>query len=126
MRFLSILLLFVFNLFSQSLSMRTFSTKDGLHPFPVERRCEDSLGNLWMGTAGGLPMYNGKRIQVWTTDEGLPRGNIRTVYFTKYSPVNCRSTAKMKWRSSMPFSIMSRKSHPRLIRNTTLQGTTSS
>jgi tRNA A-37 threonylcarbamoyl transferase component Bud32/streptogramin lyase len=64
---------------AQKLSMRVFSTRDGLHPFSVERIVQDRRGYLWMATAGGLQVYDGKRFQTYTSRDGLGGDNVRTL-----------------------------------------------
>jgi ligand-binding sensor domain-containing protein len=60
-----------------------FLPADGLGQFksnPV-RLIEDQQGNLWIGTwENGVGKYDGKHLEVYTTDNGLPNNSVFSIY----------------------------------------------
>jgi signal transduction histidine kinase/ligand-binding sensor domain-containing protein len=59
---------------------RTFTTKDGM-PGGVEVILEDHAGNLWLGSnGGGLARLRDDKISIFTTEDGLPANNVRSLY----------------------------------------------
>lgn len=74
-------------LFSQKLSLKVYTTADGLPPFAAERIMQDRLGNLWITTGGGVVMYNGKEFRVFTTDEGLSYNATRAICEDQYGHI---------------------------------------
>jgi ligand-binding sensor domain-containing protein len=52
-----------------------YSTKDGLVNGNVTSIACDKLGNIWVGTTGGVSKYDGKMWESYTTKDGLP-GNV--------------------------------------------------
>ena len=82
-----LLLLFPASLFPQKYSFKLYTTSDGLPPFAAERILQDRLGNLWITTAGGVVLYNGKEFRHFTTDEGLPDNASRAICEDTYGHV---------------------------------------
>ena len=53
-----------------------FSTSEGLVNNFVQSLAEDSKGNLWIGTKGGISVFNGSEWISYTSAEGLISENI--------------------------------------------------
>ena len=56
-----------------------FTEKEGLSNNWVWSILEDSNGNLWFGTNGGVSMYDGKIFTHFTTNEGLSGNQVRSI-----------------------------------------------
>ena len=46
--------------YGQEYSFIPYSVEDGLTQTQVHSICSDSLGNLWVGTGGGVSKFDGK------------------------------------------------------------------
>ncbi|HYK88178.1 MAG TPA: response regulator, partial [Acidobacteriota bacterium] len=42
--------------------------------------CEDQLGNLWIGTNGGVSLFRNGKFRTWNTKDGLSHDLVRVVY----------------------------------------------
>lgn len=73
------LLVFPVFLFAQKYAFKTYTAADGFPPFAAEHILQDRLGNLWITTAGGVVLYNGKEFRSFTTEEGLPDNATRAL-----------------------------------------------
>ncbi|HYG49559.1 MAG TPA: two-component regulator propeller domain-containing protein, partial [Flavobacteriales bacterium] len=60
-------------------NFHNYSVRDGLVNSVVENVMQDSRGNLWVGTHGGLSIFNGTSFENFTTTEGLPNNYISWV-----------------------------------------------
>lgn len=61
-----------------------YTVEDGLAQSQVTALCQDSRGNIWMGTfGGGISIFDGHRFTNLTTDEGL-RSNFITYLYEDY------------------------------------------
>jgi len=71
---LSLLVLAVWHgaLAAQQFDVRVFGAGSGLPSATVDAIREDSLGYLWVNTAGGLCRFDGHRFEIWTTAMGPP------------------------------------------------------
>ncbi len=63
--------------FSQTLSLKRYSVKDGLIANDVEAISQDARGYLWFGTTDGISIFDGKSFANVTTLDGLPHNFIR-------------------------------------------------
>ncbi len=57
---------------AQQFDVRVYGAGSGLPSATVDAIREDSLGYLWVNTAGGLCRFDGHRFEVWTKDLGPP------------------------------------------------------
>ena len=55
---------------------RIFSVSDGLPSFTSLDIIEDSKGNLWIGTWGGVTRYDGEEFTTFTTEDGLAHNTV--------------------------------------------------
>ncbi|MBL4655772.1 MAG: hypothetical protein JKY33_08120 [Bacteroidia bacterium] len=66
--------------FSQVKNFKFYSVEDGLAQSQVNSICQDSKGNLWIGTnGGGLSVFNGHSFKNFTEKEGLGSNIINTI-----------------------------------------------
>jgi ligand-binding sensor domain-containing protein/signal transduction histidine kinase len=56
---------------------RLYTTADGLADNLVMAICQTSDGRIWIGTDGGLSVYDGQRFRSYTTPQGLSANRIR-------------------------------------------------
>ena len=56
-----------------------FTQKEGLSDNHIRSMLEDSHGNLWFGTHGGVSMYDGKTFTDFTPNEGLSANRVRSI-----------------------------------------------
>ena len=59
---------------------QNFGVVDGLSDRRVWSVFEDSLGQLWLGTDGGISRYDGHSFTNYTTEDGLPSNRVRSIY----------------------------------------------
>lgn len=85
-QFLIILLLFTILLglqaepyVTRSYAYRYFSTRDGLAQMQVMCAFQDSDGYLWFGTKGGVSRWDGLSFKNYTSEEGIPTGEIVSI-----------------------------------------------
>jgi ligand-binding sensor domain-containing protein/class 3 adenylate cyclase len=57
-------------------SFTTYSTAHGLAVSIVQSILQDSKGNLWIGTPGGVSKYDGKSFTTYTEAQGLVNNNV--------------------------------------------------
>ena len=81
------IILFPSHIVSQKYSLKTYTSADGLPPFAAERILQDRTGNLWITTAGGVVMYNGKKFRTFTTDEDLSNNATRAICEDRYGHI---------------------------------------
>ncbi|MFN7964550.1 MAG: two-component regulator propeller domain-containing protein [Acidobacteriota bacterium] len=61
------------------LSVRRYSTDDGLPAHTINAIAQTSDGYLWLATAGGLARFDGQRFTVFSTQSGLPNNRIEAL-----------------------------------------------
>lgn len=70
----------------QSLAQRfpffNLKVENGLVQSQATCLAQDKFGNLWIGTLGGLSLYDGKKIKNYTVSDGLYSNNIVDIQFT--------------------------------------------
>lgn len=69
--------------FGQSDNFQNFGVEQGLIQSQVECIEQDQRGYLWIGTIGGLTIYNGYQFKSFTTKEGLSEDWISAMHMTK-------------------------------------------
>ncbi|MEL6558446.1 MAG: two-component regulator propeller domain-containing protein [Bacteroidota bacterium] len=72
------------NLTAQQYNFRNFAFEEGLTESHVNAICEDSQGNLWVGTeGGGLFKYDGFTFEGYRMEDGLSSNFIRSLHLDK-------------------------------------------
>ena len=67
-------------IFAQQYNFKTYSVKHGLAQSQVFALCQDSKGNLWIGTnGGGVSKFDGKAFKNFTTKDGLSNNAIWSI-----------------------------------------------
>lgn len=61
---------------SRNYAYRYFSTRDGLAQMQLMCAFQDSDGFVWFGTKGGVSKWDGTSFKNYTTENGLPMGEI--------------------------------------------------
>ena len=56
---------------SQEYSFIPYSVEDGLSQTQVHSICSDNLGNLWLGTGGGVSRFDGAEFNNFSKENGL-------------------------------------------------------
>ena len=77
---LSLLIIFSIASYGQSNNYHTYGIEEGLIQSQIEDIIQDSEGNLWIGTIGGLSVYNGIEFKSFTSKEGLSEDWISSIY----------------------------------------------
>ena len=85
-RFLSILLICINAVLVQTAphltrnyAYRYFTTRDGLAQMQVLSAFQDRDGYMWFGTKGGVSRFDGVSFKNYTSENGLPEGEVRTI-----------------------------------------------
>lgn len=79
--FLTLLGLFIcVATFSQQYNFKNYSVEHGLAQSQVYDLLEDSYGNLWVGTDGGVSRFDGYKFTTFTKKDGLVSIRIRTIF----------------------------------------------
>jgi len=73
------MLLLISQAFSQQYNFRNYSVQEGVAHSLVYSIYQDKNGNIWLGTAGGLSMFDGHVFKNYTTNDGLPTNYIGQV-----------------------------------------------
>ncbi|PCH94328.1 MAG: hypothetical protein COB85_05740 [Bacteroidetes bacterium] len=76
-----------FHLYSQKYNFQNYSVQEGLAHSLVYTIYQDDHANIWLGTAGGLSMYDGKNFHNYTTVNGLPTNYIGQVTGDKFGNI---------------------------------------
>ena len=61
---------------SRNYAYRYFGTRDGLAQMQLMCAFQDSDGFVWFGTKGGVSKWDGTSFKNYTTENGLPMGEI--------------------------------------------------
>jgi len=69
-----------FVVFSQQLSFKSFSLKEGLPTAQIFDIMQDSKGYLWLATLNGAAKFDGFKFQVFTKNDGLCSNRIRRIF----------------------------------------------
>jgi len=79
--FLIILILLAFNAkgFGQQYSFVNYSVEDGLAQTQVFVLSSDSDGYLWIGTAGGVSRFDGRKFKNYSTESGLLGNTVKNI-----------------------------------------------
>jgi ligand-binding sensor domain-containing protein len=64
----------------QGAEVTHFTTRDGLAGDAVRALLHDAKGRLWIGTYGGLSLFEQGRFTTYTVADGLPGNLVRTLY----------------------------------------------
>jgi len=70
-------------LLSSSIQFSHIGVDEGLSQGTVNTICQDSRGDLWLGTEYGLNRYDGTEIRVFTDKDGLPDNHIRRIHLDR-------------------------------------------
>lgn len=73
-------IVFSFQVFAQQYSFDSYSTNNGLSQSQVYDFEQDNLGYIWIATEGGLNRFNGKSFKIFTTEDGLIKDAIRSLF----------------------------------------------
>ena len=82
-KILSILLIIINWSHAQSNNYLSYGVEDGLIQSQIESIIQDYEGKLWIGTIGGLTIYDGVDFKSFTTKEGLSEDWISCFYSDK-------------------------------------------
>lgn len=77
--FLPALLLFMANAYAQRYPFHNLNVDDGLIQSQATCLTQDKMGNLWIGTLGGLSRYDGSNFTGYTIRNGLQNNTIWSV-----------------------------------------------
>ena len=64
---------------AQTLSVRSYTTANGLPQSRVYCLAQDQRGRLWVGTQGGVCVYNGQEFITYNGPAGLPDSHVRAI-----------------------------------------------
>ncbi len=81
--FLWLALLFPSVVQAERLPLKPYTTTDGLAHNAVNKIVRDSRGFLWFCTADGLSRFDGYTFTNFSTDQGLPQGNVTDLLETR-------------------------------------------
>src|SRR6478672_6382225 len=80
-------LLFASLLFSQRYSFKNFTTHDGLVQTDITDIKQDKKGNIWIGTNGGLSVYDGKQFTNYDDHDLLQSLRINAILCDSFGAV---------------------------------------
>ncbi len=69
-----------FGILSQQYNFQNFSFDQGLTQSQIQALCQDKRGILWIGTTGGLFVFDGISFKNFTGENGLTVNNITSLY----------------------------------------------
>jgi len=72
--------------FSQSLSLQSYTTRDGLPSNIITALYQDSRGFLWIGTNNGLSVYDGASFKNYSVANGLSNNWITDIFESRTTP----------------------------------------
>jgi ligand-binding sensor domain-containing protein len=64
---------------TRNYAYRYYSTRDGLAQIQVLSAFQDRDGYMWFGTKGGVSRFDGVTFKNYTSENGLPDGEVRTI-----------------------------------------------
>ena len=70
----------------QVLPLQSYTIKDGLASNQINALCQDSRGDLWIGTNNGLSVYDGTTFTTYSTLNGLPNNWVTTILESQVVP----------------------------------------
>ncbi len=73
-------------LYAQILPFEHYSIKDGLPSNWITTIFQDSRGYLWVGGDGGMAVYDGVHFKSFSTDDGLPAGQVWHIQESRIAP----------------------------------------
>lgn len=79
--------MFIPSLFGQQYQYANYRTEDGLVQSEVTCLTQDKKGNLWVGTTGGLSIYNGRTFINFASQNGLSEDWVTSIYPSKFGHV---------------------------------------
>src|SRR5215471_21853336 len=68
---------------AQQLSLKIYTTADGLASNRISRIVRDSRGYLWFCTENGLSRFDGSRFTNYTAEQGLPDDEVNDLLETR-------------------------------------------
>jgi ligand-binding sensor domain-containing protein/signal transduction histidine kinase len=71
---------------AQVLSLRSYTTRDGLIANRINALMQDARGYLWIGTSDGVSVYDGATFTNYTTQDGLSNSFITAIRESKRRP----------------------------------------
>ena len=77
---LSVIFFTSFFSFSQTYHFDQYSVKEGLAQSSVYALKQDEQGAVWLGTASGVSLFNGKEFVNYTTENGLADGAVKAIH----------------------------------------------
>ncbi|MCB0402767.1 MAG: SpoIIE family protein phosphatase [Flavobacteriales bacterium] len=77
---LSVFLWVSFGLQAQTYHLDNYSVKEGLAQSSVYTVAQDEKGYLWLGTASGVSLFNGKEFVNYSTEDGLADGAVKVIH----------------------------------------------
>ena len=72
--------------FCQILPLKNFSVKEGLISNNANTFCQDSRGNLWIGCAEGISVFNGTKFTNYSPSSGLALDYINQIIEDRFNP----------------------------------------
>lgn len=73
------MLIFCLGVHAQQLPSYNFTVRDGLPHSDIYRIMQDSQGFVWLSTADGVSVYNGRTFKNYKTEEGLSAHSVMSV-----------------------------------------------
>ena len=70
----------IFPALSQTINFRSYKVADGLANSNVYYSLQDSRGFLWVATSSGINRFDGKKFELFTTDNGLADNEVLMIY----------------------------------------------
>jgi two-component sensor histidine kinase/ligand-binding sensor domain-containing protein len=74
------LCLFLTEVTAQQFNLKTWSLEEGLPQAYISDIAQDRNGGLWVGTSGGLSLFNGVNFKNFTKQDGLKSNNISCLF----------------------------------------------
>ncbi|MCO6499284.1 MAG: SpoIIE family protein phosphatase [Vicingus serpentipes] len=77
---LSVIFFISYSTYAQTYHFDKYSVKEGLAQSSVYAVEQDSQGAVWLGTASGVSLFNGKEFINYTTENGLADGAVKAIH----------------------------------------------
>ncbi len=71
---------------TEILPFHNYSIRDGLSANQINTLCQDSKGNLWIGTTEGISVFDGTTFHNYTPDDGLSFSFVNCIIESKLHP----------------------------------------